>query len=59
MMEELVAMHANFSQVYGRSKKSAVPPWLLHEFLASLPAEVREKVMGSQNVGEQWNQIYR
>lgn len=59
MMEELVALQAEFSHVFGRPTKSAVPPWLLPEVAAALPSDVREKLTGLRTVGEQWNQLYR
>ncbi|CAM6099663.1 unnamed protein product [Calypogeia fissa] len=58
MMEELVALQTEFTHQYGRSMKSVVPPWVLPEFISTLPAEVREKLVGSHKAGEQWNQLY-
>ncbi|XP_038988747.1 integrator complex subunit 9 homolog isoform X3 [Phoenix dactylifera] len=46
MMEELVAMHAEFVQFYGPDERPGLPEWMKWEELEKLPPALREVVMG-------------
>lgn len=60
MMEELVAMHAEFVQFYGPDERPELPEWMKWEELEKLPPVLRELVMGED--GEElgsWMPLYR
>lgn len=59
MMEELVAMHAEFVQFYGPDERPGLPEWMKWEELEKLPLALREVVMGED--GEElgsWMPLY-
>ncbi|XP_026656152.1 integrator complex subunit 9 homolog isoform X5 [Phoenix dactylifera] len=59
MMEELVAMHAEFVQFYGPDERPGLPEWMKWEELEKLPPALREVVMGED--GEElgsWMPLY-
>ncbi|KAK7401332.1 hypothetical protein VNO78_12728 [Psophocarpus tetragonolobus] len=49
MMEDLVSMHGEFRQFYGR-EESNFPSWLRQEELEILPSELREIILGKDGV---------
>nr|XP_029124089.1 integrator complex subunit 9 homolog isoform X7 [Elaeis guineensis] len=59
MMEELVAMHAEFVQFYGPDERPGLPEWMKWEELEKLPPALREVVMGEggEELGS-WMPLY-
>ncbi|KAG1371128.1 integrator complex subunit 9 [Cocos nucifera] len=59
MMEELVAMHAEFVQFYGPDERPGLPEWMKWKELEKFPPALREVVMGED--GEElgsWMPLY-
>ncbi|CAK9257653.1 unnamed protein product [Sphagnum jensenii] len=59
MMEELVNMHAEFIQVHGRSRDGQLPSWLNVSTLDTLPAILRDSIVGRSLAGRSnWHLLY-
>lgn len=58
MMEELVSMHGQFLQTFGRSD-SKMPLWLEPATLAALPGSVKRALVDDDGVGRgNWHSLY-
>ncbi|BFI25527.1 integrator complex subunit 9 [Marchantia polymorpha subsp. ruderalis] len=51
MMEELVTLHSEFVQLYGRTAEAELPPWL-----ENVP--LQEGQAGGKRGGEHWHRLY-
>ncbi|CAK9860072.1 unnamed protein product [Sphagnum jensenii] len=59
MMEELVNMHAECIQVHGRSRDGQLPSWLNISTLDTLPAILRDSIVGRSLAGRaNWHLLY-